>query len=46
MLITFYEGNRFPSGSNIQAVFRGSDGTHSVRAEPLNSLTYTVLIPG
>lgn len=46
MLITFYEGTQFPSGSSIVAVFRGSEGTHSVYAKRLNSLTYTVLIPG
>lgn len=45
MLITFYDGTQLPS-NNILAVFRGSESTHSVRAEPLNSLTYTVLIPG
>jgi len=46
MLVTFYEGTQFPSDSNILVVFRGSEGTHTVRAEPLNSLTYTAVIPG
>ena len=46
MLITFYDGTRLSSGSTILAVFRGSEGTHSVLAKKLNSLTYTVMIPG
>ena len=46
MLITFHEGTRFSNDSIIQAVFRGSEGTHAVRAEQVNRFTHSVLIPG
>ena len=45
MLITFCEGVQFPEDGML-VVFRGSEKTHSVQAEPLNSSTFTVLIPG
>lgn len=46
MLITFYEGSQLASDSTIFAAFRGSEETHEVGAKQLNSLTYTVVIPG
>lgn len=45
MLITFCEGVQFPK-DGMSVVFRGSEDTHTVQAVPLNSLTFTVLIPG